>query len=107
MNFTAKEVKQLQDKVKEIRASWAAACEEAGVATDTKFVIFSNASDLAKRHNDLMGEYQDLRKRIVRNSLSRERHSTTKDLGLKRVKGAWTLAWQNIATEYSRPWKRR
>ncbi len=88
MPMTQKEANQLNVKKAEVKAAWFAACLEAGVPTDTKFVVFSNASDLAKRHNELMGEFFKLRNRIARNVTRRERHAVMSDMGLKRVKGA-------------------
>lgn len=88
MPLTSKEAKLLNDKKAEVRSAWAAACVEANVPTDTKFVVFSNASDLAKRHNELMDEYFKLLNRIKKNVARRERHAAYTDLGLKRVKGA-------------------
>jgi hypothetical protein len=88
MPITNKEANQLNNAKLAVRQAWAAACLEAGVPTDTKFVVFNNASDLAKRHNELMGEFFKLRNRIQRNMNRRDRHAVMSDMGLKRVKGA-------------------
>jgi hypothetical protein len=79
--LTKKETNQLNVAIQESRAAWSAACVEAGVPIDIKFVVFSNASDLAKRHNELMGKYFSLVKRISKNAARRERHATLKSHG--------------------------
>lgn len=88
MPMTQKEANQLNAKKAEVKTAWAAACLEAGVPTDTKFVVFNTASDLANRHNVLMGEFFKLRNRIQRNMNRRDRHEAMTSCGLKRVKGA-------------------
>jgi hypothetical protein len=81
MPMTQKEANQLNLAKIEIRKAWIMACTEAGVPTDTKFVVFNNASALAKRHNELMGEFFKLRNRIQRNVNRRDRHAVMSDMG--------------------------
>jgi hypothetical protein len=86
-NMTNKEASQLNTAKAEIKILWQAACLEAGVPADSKFVVFEN-TPAADAHNQAMLEFQKLRNRIVKNSNRRERHATLKGLGLNRVKGA-------------------
>ena len=86
--LTQKEVNQLNEAKAKVKASWTAACKEAGIPTDSKFVVWTNGSELAKVHNELMSEYFKLRNRIKKNMARRERHAAMTGMELKRVTGA-------------------
>jgi len=91
--MNTKEAATLNAARTEIKALWEAACIEANVPTDSKFVCFSETNRAAVIHNQAMGEFMKLRNRILRNSQRRARHAAIKDLGLNRVVG-------NLGTVY-------
>jgi hypothetical protein len=88
MPMTQKEANKLNAMKAAVKLQWNAACEVEGVPVDSKFVVFSNDNRAAYNHNKLMGEFLDLRSRIIKNMARRDRHATMKDLGLNRVRGA-------------------
>lgn len=85
MNITRKEVAQWKDVKLAAKLAWDAACVEAGVPTDSKFVVFDYNLPAAKAANQAALEVVKTRNRITRNASRRERHQAMKDLGLKRV----------------------
>ena len=86
--MTQKEVNQLNAAKAAVKASWEAACLVQGTPTDSKFVVFAEENEAAKKHNDLMREYFALRNRIAHNVARRDRHAAYTAAGMKRVKGA-------------------
>ena len=86
--MTQKEANFLNALKVAIRASWVAACNQEGIPSDSKFVVFSKDNQEAISHNELMAEFFKERKRIQANINRRERHATLTSLGLKRVRGA-------------------
>jgi hypothetical protein len=88
MPMTQKEANQLNVAKAEVKGFWILACAAEGVDPESKFVAFSNDNNVAKMHNNAMGEFFKLRSRIQRNMDRRDRHAVMSDMGLKRVKGA-------------------
>lgn len=84
--MNAKEATKLNALKADIRDAWQVACQTAGVPTDSKFVVFETSNPAAKRHNDLMGEYFKLVKRIRANENRRARHNAMISCGLTRVR---------------------
>jgi hypothetical protein len=80
--LTKREVSQLNLWKANIKVLWNAACTEAGVPVDSKFVVFDQSSAACKAHNEAMAEFHKGLARIRKNEARRERHATLKSLGL-------------------------
>jgi hypothetical protein len=88
MNLNAKEITDLNRAKDRVRTFWNAACVEANVPVDSKFVVF-DFGPAAKAYGEAMHDLMKLRARIRKNVARREKHQAMLDLGLKayRVNG--------------------
>ena len=75
MNITPKEAKQLNDAKAAVLAQWKEACFTQGIPADSKFVVFADTNEAAKKHNDLIDKFFKLHNRIAHNLARRERHA--------------------------------
>ena len=84
--MNAKEISQLNNAKDRARTFWNAACVEADVPLDSKFVVFDYTLPAAKACNEAALELVKVRARIQKNELRRARHEAAISCGLVRVR---------------------
>jgi hypothetical protein len=62
--MTNKDISQLKALETKIHEAWSAACQHERIETSSRFVVFSSTNPNAQRHNELMGQYFNILKRV-------------------------------------------